>query len=259
MTRLGGVFYLINVALALGLYGDFTQPARLGLALPVWDFLCLVGQRLLGRRQVRTDPLWAVLAALAGRAPGAPPGAGGRPPATWRLPPAWLEPLADDRRPWRWSVTNGRLQVHHPAGFCILDRPMRSTEVTAARVAALLRPYGRPPLVHRPRLARRTPGGARTADAPTAALARWLEWLVPYLRVRLRAALGAERGTDVGRLVCRSPARLVLTPVHLHVHLALDRLPLAIRLAGLDRDPGWVPAAGRSIAFHFDLDDDTEP
>ena len=25
-----------------------------------------------------------------------------------------------------------------------------------------------------------------------------------------------------------------------------------IRMAGLDRDPGWVPAAGRVISFHFE-------
>jgi len=25
-----------------------------------------------------------------------------------------------------------------------------------------------------------------------------------------------------------------------------------VRLSGLDRDPGWVPAAGRSVHFHFD-------
>jgi hypothetical protein len=25
-----------------------------------------------------------------------------------------------------------------------------------------------------------------------------------------------------------------------------------VRLAGLDRDPGWVPAAGRRVAFHYE-------
>ena len=35
------------------------------------------------------------------------------------------------------------------------------------------------------------------------------------------------------------------------VAFALDAHPLAIRLAGLDRDPGWIPAAGRSIGFSF--------
>jgi len=35
------------------------------------------------------------------------------------------------------------------------------------------------------------------------------------------------------------------------VRLSLTELPLEIRLAGLDRDPGWIPAAGRFLAFHF--------
>ena len=32
---------------------------------------------------------------------------------------------------------------------------------------------------------------------------------------------------------------------------ALDAHPLAIRLAGLDRDPGWIPAAARNVGFRF--------
>src|SRR4029453_19226509 len=45
-TDFGGVFYLLNAALQLGLYGDFTTPMQPGLALPVWDFLALVGGEL---------------------------------------------------------------------------------------------------------------------------------------------------------------------------------------------------------------------
>ena len=33
--------------------------------------------------------------------------------------------------------------------------------------------------------------------------------------------------------------------------LSLAALPIAIRLAGLDRDPGWIPAAGHAVAFRF--------
>jgi hypothetical protein len=32
----------------------------------------------------------------------------------------------------------------------------------------------------------------------------------------------------------------------------LHHLPLSIRLAGLDRNPGWVPASGCDIRFHFE-------
>jgi hypothetical protein len=48
------------------------------------------------------------------------------------------------------------------------------------------------------------------------------------------------------------PARVSVTTTHLDVVMALSDLPVEVRLAGLDRDPGWVPAAGRSVAFHFD-------
>jgi hypothetical protein len=43
----------------------------------------------------------------------------------------------------------------------------------------------------------------------------------------------------------------MVTATRLDIMLRLDELPIQIRLAGLDRDPGWVPAAGRTIAFHF--------
>jgi hypothetical protein len=42
-----------------------------------------------------------------------------------------------------------------------------------------------------------------------------------------------------------------ISPSHVDVVLSLAELPVEIRLAGLDRDPGWIPAAGRYLAFHF--------
>jgi len=43
-----------------------------------------------------------------------------------------------------------------------------------------------------------------------------------------------------------------VTATHVDIFFALDELPIEIRLAGLDRNPGWVPAAGRFIALHYD-------
>jgi hypothetical protein len=80
---------------------------------------------------------------------------------------------------------------------------------------------------------------------------RWLGWLMPYVQVRLQRALGLAHVDEVGGLLCAHQARVYITATHLDVALALETLPIAIRLSGLDRDPGWVPAAGRSIAFHF--------
>jgi hypothetical protein len=32
----------------------------------------------------------------------------------------------------------------------------------------------------------------------------------------------------------------------------LADLPIPIRLSGLDRDPGWIPAADRIVSFRYD-------
>jgi len=44
-TEFAGIVYLVNLALHLELYGDFTQPARPGLDLPLGAFPALVGER----------------------------------------------------------------------------------------------------------------------------------------------------------------------------------------------------------------------
>ena len=43
----------LNVALALGLYGDFTEPLKPGVDLSPWDFVALVTDRLWCRNQPR--------------------------------------------------------------------------------------------------------------------------------------------------------------------------------------------------------------
>ena len=47
------------------------------------------------------------------------------------------------------------------------------------------------------------------------------------------------------------PGRVQVTSTHVDVVLALEQLNLAVRVAGLDRDPGWVPSLGRIVLFHF--------
>ena len=146
-TEYGGLFYLINLGIYLGYYGDFSTPEEPGIDLPIWDFLTLVGRRLLDAPPAE-DPVWGMLACLAGRPESEPP---------------------------HWDG---------------LDEAMQ----------------------------------------------------------RIKAWIAAER---VEGLVVVHRARVLLTDTHLDVFLSLEELPIEIRIARLDRDPGWVPAAGRYIAFHF--------
>lgn len=229
-TRLGGLFHLVLVGQLLELYGDFTTPGRPGIALQVWDFVELLGRRLLQRPPA--DPVWRLLAELAGRGAGEPPGAGYRPRRTWRVPPAWLASFPDEGT-WRHGERDGRVVLIHPGGFAVVD----SCRVDVARE---LRRHG----------VTRARGGAHLMK-PLPALDRWVAHLADYVRARLALALGVPaRATP--RLVLLRPARVLVTDTRVDVISALRDLPIEIRLAGLDRDPGHVPAAGRGLYFHFE-------
>jgi hypothetical protein len=87
---------------------------------------------------------------------------------------------------------------------------------------------------------------------PASPLARWTARLAAYSRARLIVALALAPGQAPADVLLRHRARVYLAPSHVDVVLNLEQLPIAIRLAGLDRDPGWIPSAGRYLAFHFE-------
>jgi hypothetical protein len=47
------------------------------------------------------------------------------------------------------------------------------------------------------------------------------------------------------------PGRIVVSRTHVDIVLTLDQIDLAVRVCGLDQDPGWVPHLGRVVLFHF--------
>ena len=159
-----GLLYALRLALQLGLYSDFTQARRPGIALAPADWLALLGLRLFGPAFAQ-DPLWPLLAAWAGRAPADAPGADFRPDDGQAL------------QPW-------------------LGAQLRRCQ----------------------RLARQGLPQQRQA----------LRWL------------------------CHRPGRWALSSSRLDGHFDLASHPLAIRQAGLDRDLGWLPAAGLAVWLHFD-------
>jgi hypothetical protein len=48
------------------------------------------------------------------------------------------------------------------------------------------------------------------------------------------------------------PGRLYVTSSHVDLVISLDHADLSVRASGLDRDPGWLPAYGRVVYFHFE-------
>lgn len=249
-TRFGGLFHLVNLGLFLNLYGDFTTPAEPGLPLlPVWDFVALLGRRLAGAR-VERDPLWPLLARLAGRGEDDEPGARFSPHEDWRVPADWLKPFGA-ACVLRWSEAGGRLRVAHPAGFTVIDVTLDDESPTTTRAEAQLTHELRPYLAGGARLELRRVARLRGARGRTPR-ARWLDRVAAYAVARLSLALGARGAAGLSRILCERHARVFVTAAHVDVVMRLGELPVEVRFAGLDRDPGWVPAACRHVAFHFE-------
>jgi hypothetical protein len=246
-TQLGGFFYLINLALYLNLYGDFTMPAAPEIRLNIWDFVALVGAEL-ATDEYADDPIWSWLAKMSGREEGQRAGEGFEPEDEWRLPPEWLS-MFTGNQPWRWTASRNRLRVAHPEAFMVLDLPLAND--VREQLRGEIEAYGiSMASLSRSQLPPST--SLRSRSVRGRALRRWLSLLTLYVRARLRVALGSESDDDVARTLCRRYARVRATDTQVDVFFGLQDLPLEIRFAGLDRDPGWVPAAGRFIAFHFD-------
>ena len=161
-TDLGGLFYLINLAIFLEIYSDFTSPVeQFHDDLSIWDFVTIVGREINQDRDL-DDPVWT-----------------------------GLQDLQD-------------LHVN-PEN--------------------LVNPVNKP---------------------------SWLTDLLPHIKARLILALGIESEDSLAQILLHHHAKVTITPTHLDVFFPLADHPIEIRLSGLDRNPGWVPAAGRFIAFHYD-------
>jgi hypothetical protein len=236
----GGLFYLLNALLGLELYSDFSRPRGRNLALSPWDLLAMLGARWFGPA-FAANPVSDLLADLAWRTPRRRLGAGFVAPKTWITPHAWLTPWGSPPTVVGWSG-HRRLILWHPAGFVIADAPRRPGRNGRDQLARLARKAG---------LAGTTMVTAARAPVRLGrGRGRWLDLLTLYLSARLSRALGVD-ARDVPDLVCRHPAVVEVGDGLLDIHLALADLPLALRTAGLDRDPGWIPAAGLKPAFHF--------
>lgn len=90
--------------------------------------------------------------------------------------------------------------------------------------------------------------------APGAPAGPWSLWLPAYarsLRRRLCRRLGLRTAQWPAALTLAHPARLWLSEAEWVAEFDLAGHDVAWRLAGLDRDPGWLPAVDCSLRFEF--------
>jgi hypothetical protein len=91
---------------------------------------------------------------------------------------------------------------------------------------------------------------------PPDAWSNWLATTIPSMGAWLQARLASPALPDTGaqciaQMLWR-PAVFYITRTHIDVLFHLEHIDLNVRLAGLDRNPGWLPALGRVISFYFD-------
>ena len=83
------------------------------------------------------------------------------------------------------------------------------------------------------------------------ALAAWTRTVLPEVEARLVDALALDGPASVPEVVLLRDAAVHTTRSHVDVVFPLASAGLAVRRAGLDADPGWVPSAGRVVLFHY--------
>jgi hypothetical protein len=257
VTRLGGLFYLIHVLERLELPHAFEPAWAIGSTAGSWGTLDLIARALLGSSFPAPDRVWEALAELAGwndgpaRAFGSRFADGASDPA-WVAPLAWPAELRDQFEQVAWSHAGPRVCLWSREGYLLTHRRARGDAETAARRArrrfepdvtgttALVRqPAGEIPWL---------PPAMLPAGCPPR-LGRWAAATAPAVLRRLRLALGHDtaRATEL----LRAPARVFVTSSHVDVVFALSDIDVTVRRAGLDRNPGWRPAFGRVVYFHF--------
>ena len=254
-TDLGGVLYLVNVLDILDLPACAETPP-VGEHVGAWAVLEALARALLGPDgdALRpNDPLWRTLARLDGREPDIPAGrsledvedASG----AFRMPPAWLEaPQVDAPIDGQWAVTDGRLRMWVDLG-CVVD--LEAGDDPATQVEAEWDRVPNTGSLQRVASADTMPRAHEPADCAPA-LARWAARTAPYVRYRLASALGADDPeADWIADLFRIAGKLYTTDTHVDLMLPLDAAHLDARAAGLDRSPGWWPAGGRVVRFHF--------
>jgi len=286
-SDLGGVIYLVNLLDALGRVG---LPGReeggspplatyvQGDASP-WAVLEALTRALLTEAQGDAvpaefsadlfpadpwqDDLWPALAHLDGRSSDTPAGADLLDMRAYAAPTAALAEVEPPDVALRWEVRGERVRVG--SRQCLWaegpahEHPERTVEALLEHVHGKTGAF---PGATLRRIPPSDPAGSAFPALLDAALpnvspvlGRWTWRVLPLVTTRLREALGGSLDPsspeDLASLLA-IPATFHIEPMHLDVTLPLDAISLPVRMAGLDRSPGWLPSFGKVIQVHFE-------
>lgn len=89
---------------------------------------------------------------------------------------------------------------------------------------------------------------------PNPDLQRFLDLVVPFLRLRIEATLsayGASADEGLETALLRRYGMIETTRSHVDVRMELDQVSVPVRMAGLDANPGWVSELARVVTFYF--------
>lgn len=237
-TRFGGIFYLLNLGLYLQLYSDFTESLETEIDLNIWDFIALLGLEFLGE-EIKTDAVWDFLKTMAERENDDEFGQEFNQFQDWRMPLEWLETFPKNQK-WFLGKKGKRLVIRHSEGFNVVDVSLGGD--AEAQLKDELEVYQK----HFSEIVK-----AEKKDFSQIKSKKWLKNLAEYLQKRLFQALNRQTLNDLNAILFKRKAMITTSATHLDITFGLADLPIEVRLAGIDRDPGWIPAAGKFVYFHF--------
>ena len=222
-----GLMFLINPLIQLGFCRDFGLVTDDALDLSPFATIDALGRHWFGNK-FQSDPVHGLLSKS-------------HQPAGYNKAFALPRPQIFDFAGVELKLVRDRrrLTIWHRDGAPLRDMPAATPRRKVRAAAKLLGSGKLPGRGVRAQKGLRLPQSS--ARRWTAALARLLEW-------RLATAI---MGYPVQiRQLCL-PGSFAIREGKINVEIALDNLPFAVRIAGLDRDPGWLMKEGRSLAFVF--------
>ena len=260
-TRLGGVLYLINLMGQLNLPYSFEPDWQVASQLGAWGTLEVMARALFAGENVEllSDPVWPALAELDNRDHDVPAGSFFRGARQYNLPLAWwkLCPEAKKKKIF-WAAREKQFRIWSEFGFVLIDRPV-DVVVTSEYVRTSLRPYC--DSINDAKISRRAYADAPVLSAGSTwfsgmshALIHWLSLITPFVRFQLTRVLkfSIKNKSDLIKSIFYYQGTLYVSKSHVDLVMTLNDISLPIRIAGFDRNPGWMKDFGRVISFHFD-------